>query len=418
MKKLQIFVSSTYEDLDIERQIVFTSILKIGHIPAGMEFFTGNEKINNLVLKWIDDSDIYILLLGGRYGSIEKRTGKSYTQIEYEYARKNNKPMFIISFTDTYLRKKIKNISDMKKVYEYKNKVKYKNFRKEITDTFTRQVNNQSEIEGIVAQEIEHITNNNTMVGWCKLDKVIDDFSEIDSKILLQDIKNISTAYFNKFRDDKSLYLETISEQIEQIFKVKAILKSNNRIITLKPIGKLGNKVKVITQRIEEFLWINKEKEKCFSLYDEMMKKQKETFKVEKLVIDDIDYTQKMKDNYYFEKREDRGQFIYILRGKIVLSKKYYKVTYTSSYECSIQDYFHSYKTVYPCMYFFMHITMLGYEKKYTLLCSSFATNNREYDDDFDAKEVQNMQSSCIVKFEHLILPGAGYAVTVKRRKI
>jgi hypothetical protein len=39
MKKYQIFMSSTYEDLKKERDQVSKSILEMGHIPIGMEMF-------------------------------------------------------------------------------------------------------------------------------------------------------------------------------------------------------------------------------------------------------------------------------------------------------------------------------------------------------------------------------------------
>jgi hypothetical protein len=39
-KKYQIFVSSTYTDLIVERQAVLRSILDLGHIPSGMEIFS------------------------------------------------------------------------------------------------------------------------------------------------------------------------------------------------------------------------------------------------------------------------------------------------------------------------------------------------------------------------------------------
>jgi hypothetical protein len=38
-KKLQVFVSSTYEDLREERQAAVEAILTAGHIPAGMRDF-------------------------------------------------------------------------------------------------------------------------------------------------------------------------------------------------------------------------------------------------------------------------------------------------------------------------------------------------------------------------------------------
>ena len=96
-KKLQIFISSTYTDLIPERQACVESVLRAGHIPAGMELFSaGSETQLEIIKRWIDDSDIYMLLLGGRYGSLETKTGLSYTEIEYNYAIESGKPFFAI----------------------------------------------------------------------------------------------------------------------------------------------------------------------------------------------------------------------------------------------------------------------------------------------------------------------------------
>ena len=94
-KKLQVFVSSTYTDLIEERQAAVEAILEAGHIPAGMELFkAGNKSQLETIYKWIDDSDVYMLIFGGRYGSVESKSGKSYTQLEYEYALNRNIPVF------------------------------------------------------------------------------------------------------------------------------------------------------------------------------------------------------------------------------------------------------------------------------------------------------------------------------------
>lgn len=69
-KKLQVFVSSTYTDLIEERQATVQAILDAGHIPAGMELFKAGKSQINTIRKWIDESDVYIVILGGRYGAI------------------------------------------------------------------------------------------------------------------------------------------------------------------------------------------------------------------------------------------------------------------------------------------------------------------------------------------------------------
>lgn len=87
-KRYQIFVSSTFNDLQEERQKIFSAIMKLNHIPAGMEFFAAiDEDQMKFICRVIDESDYYVLLLGARYGSLDA-TGISYTEREFDYAVK------------------------------------------------------------------------------------------------------------------------------------------------------------------------------------------------------------------------------------------------------------------------------------------------------------------------------------------
>ena len=107
-KKLQVFVSSTYTDMLLERQGIIEAILECGHIPAGMELFAAdNKKQFEVIKKWIRDSDVFILVLGGRYGSIETSSKKSYIQKEYEYAKHIGKKPIAILLSDEGIRAKI-----------------------------------------------------------------------------------------------------------------------------------------------------------------------------------------------------------------------------------------------------------------------------------------------------------------------
>src|SRR5690625_3391641 len=107
-KKLQVFVSSTFEDLKEERQKAVEAILNNNHIPAGMELFkASNESQLDTVKKWIQESDIYMLLLGGRYGSIEPHSGLSYTEVEYDYAIEQNIPVFSLKIGRASCRERV-----------------------------------------------------------------------------------------------------------------------------------------------------------------------------------------------------------------------------------------------------------------------------------------------------------------------
>nr|WP_314898553.1 DUF4062 domain-containing protein [uncultured Deefgea sp.] len=108
-RRLQVFISSTYLDLIPERQAAVGAILKAGHIPAGMELFTAGDRSQmDTIKQWIDESDVYMLILGGRYGSVEPISGISYTELEYDYAIQQQKPLFAVVITDSALEQKVK----------------------------------------------------------------------------------------------------------------------------------------------------------------------------------------------------------------------------------------------------------------------------------------------------------------------
>ena len=99
-KKYQVFVSSTFSDLKDERQAVNRAILNLGHIPAGMELFPASDTDQmSFIRRVIDDCDYYLLIIGGRYGSTSDE-GLSYTELEYNYAVDQKKPVLAFLHAD------------------------------------------------------------------------------------------------------------------------------------------------------------------------------------------------------------------------------------------------------------------------------------------------------------------------------
>ena len=97
-KKYQIFISSTYKDLDKEREKVRDVILSMYHFPIGMEMFNAaDEEQWEIIQETIDSSDYYVLIIGKRYGSTipdgKPDAGMSYTEKEYRYAVANGIPV-------------------------------------------------------------------------------------------------------------------------------------------------------------------------------------------------------------------------------------------------------------------------------------------------------------------------------------
>ena len=100
MKRYQIFISSTYNDLKEERQAVLESILKLRHIPVGMEQFVAtNEEQFGYIKRLIDETDYYVLIIGNRYGTLGE-DGISYTEKEFDYAVSKNIPILAFVHSD------------------------------------------------------------------------------------------------------------------------------------------------------------------------------------------------------------------------------------------------------------------------------------------------------------------------------
>ena len=63
--------------------------MKMDCIPAGMELFpAADEEQWEFIKKVIEDCDYYLLIIGGRYGSVTD-DGISYTEKEFDYAVEN-----------------------------------------------------------------------------------------------------------------------------------------------------------------------------------------------------------------------------------------------------------------------------------------------------------------------------------------
>ncbi len=99
-KIYQVFVSSTYTDLETERLRVIRDMLMSDFYPLGMESFpASSEEQLAFCKRMIDRSDYYVLIIGTRYGS-ETADGLSYTELEYEYAKENGVPILVFVSED------------------------------------------------------------------------------------------------------------------------------------------------------------------------------------------------------------------------------------------------------------------------------------------------------------------------------
>jgi hypothetical protein len=171
-KKLQVFVSSTYRDLLEERQAAVEAILKAGHIPAGMELFAaGNESQLAIIRQWIDESDAYMLIMGGRYGSVDPTTGLSYTELEYDYAVSKDKPVFAVVIEESALDAKIK--KDGRGALEQEHPQELKLFREKVLKRISSFFSDPRDIKLAVHETLSDFLVRYEFKGWVSGDEVI-----------------------------------------------------------------------------------------------------------------------------------------------------------------------------------------------------------------------------------------------------
>lgn len=177
-KKYQVFVSSTYCDLLEERQEVMQALLELDCIPVGMELFpAANDDQWTLIKELIKDCDYYVLIVGGRYGSIGP-TGKSYTQMEYEYAVSEKIP--IISFINNNPGK----IIAEKTEYTEQGKEKLKDFIELVKGRMCGFWNNPSDLGSKVSRSLIKLIRANPRIGWVKADVITSDEANKEISIL------------------------------------------------------------------------------------------------------------------------------------------------------------------------------------------------------------------------------------------
>lgn len=96
-KRYSVFISSTYEDLKEERRAVQDTVISAGDFPVQMESFpASDDDAFALIQSLLDNCDYYILIIGGRYGSVPSEEGLSYTHKEFRYAIERKIPVLVM----------------------------------------------------------------------------------------------------------------------------------------------------------------------------------------------------------------------------------------------------------------------------------------------------------------------------------
>lgn len=162
-KKYQVFISSTYRDLTEERAAVMQCLLEMNCIPVGMEQFpASNMKQMDYIKMMLDDCDYYILILAGRYGTLDF-DGVGFTEKEYVYAIENNIPVmsFVISDVGTLASAKCEATDERRKKLEA--------FRAKVCDgKLVKFYDDIGSLKAAVAVSLNRCIQDCPAVGWVR----------------------------------------------------------------------------------------------------------------------------------------------------------------------------------------------------------------------------------------------------------
>lgn len=166
-KRYQVFVSSTYADLKEERQRIIQALMEMDCIPAGMELFpAADEEQFAFIRRVIDDCDYYLLLIGGRYGSLTS-SGISYTEQEYEYAVSRDLKVVAL------LHENPDEIALGKSEKDPLLRQQLQRFREKVSGgRLVRFWKNSSELPGIVALSLSKTIKTYPARGWIRADRI------------------------------------------------------------------------------------------------------------------------------------------------------------------------------------------------------------------------------------------------------
>ncbi len=217
-KKYQIFVSSTYEDLKEERDLVIEAILEMGHFPVGMEMFsTGDEQQWELIKKQIDDCDYYVVISAFRYGSLDGDI--SYTEKEYDYAKSIGVPTlgFVINEGVNWPASKLdKDAVKVEKLSLFKDKIKTK---------LVSYWNDKNDLYRKVSIALMKQFNTNPRIGWVKS-------IEYNSPEILSEVSRLSKENSELREKINGFKINEKKEEADHIENTLNILKNNKRTIS------------------------------------------------------------------------------------------------------------------------------------------------------------------------------------------
>jgi len=290
MKKT-VFISSTFLDLKEERKKVWDCLEKFDVTVKGMEQF-GARKSNPLAtcISEVEQSDIYVGIIGMRYGSEEPNSGKSYSQLEYEKAIEQNKEILIYLIDE-------ENSAVTPNLIQYDKIQKLNNFKTILRDKHTiDSFSNSQDLVSKLQRKFKELLTS-------KVTAVIEDEYDNTNKIMNLFFL-VPAAYSGREIKLKIKFIgppQPVSKAICQSFNFEFGKTVVNKIEVVHPIFKFKNfrHIFIEFEQFKKFISLNKLIE--YEIFAKVL------FKDEKVKTLTTDFKDKYERVYNYQQDYDNG---------------------------------------------------------------------------------------------------------------
>src|SRR5204862_6883219 len=136
-----VFISSTFSDLSEERKAAIEAIFDRGHIPIALERFSpADESDLQVIQNAMANSQIYILILGHRYGDIVPGGNVSFTELEYDLAQERGLFALVFIMDEVLATEKRRKLDPniIRDAQELSNLDRFTRFRKKVSTHFRK----------------------------------------------------------------------------------------------------------------------------------------------------------------------------------------------------------------------------------------------------------------------------------------
>jgi hypothetical protein len=168
-RKYQVFVSSTFTDLHEARQELMVALLEQGLIPTGMELHPGEgNKRWSVIQRIINECDYYLILLGGRYGTLSP-IGLSHVHREFVHATTKRKPAIAL------LHDQPDQLPEDQRETQSSGQAKFRDFRQLLQDQASCYYwSSPADLEGVIKRAVPEFIAQNPVPGWVPAGQVTD----------------------------------------------------------------------------------------------------------------------------------------------------------------------------------------------------------------------------------------------------